>query len=61
MQNLNNGKLKKIVGKIPIGRLGKPKDIANLASFLLSPKASYITGQEFVVDGGIAAGGFWED
>lgn len=63
MTRSNNSKkrLKKIVGKIPIGRLGKPKDIANLASFLLSPKASYITGQEFVVDGGIAAGGFWED
>ncbi len=63
MTRNNNSKdsLKKIIKKIPIGRLGNPKDIANLVLFLLSSKAAYITGQELIVDGGITAGGFWED
>ena len=49
------------IKKIPAGRLGKPKDIAEVVMFLLSSKSSYITGQELVVDGGLTAGGFWED
>lgn len=39
--------------KIAMGRLGKMKDIAEAASFLASEKASYITGQTLVVDGGL--------
>ena len=38
--------------RIPLGRFATPKDIANLAGFLLSPEASYITGQIFHIDGG---------
>lgn len=37
--------------EIPVGRLGTPADIAGLALFLASEEASFITGQEFVVDG----------
>jgi NAD(P)-dependent dehydrogenase (short-subunit alcohol dehydrogenase family) len=37
--------------EIPLGRLGTPADIAGLALFLASDDASFITGQEFVVDG----------
>ncbi len=37
---------------IPLGRMGKPADIANMVVFLASEKASYITGQVIVVDGG---------
>jgi 3-oxoacyl-[acyl-carrier protein] reductase len=37
---------------IPIGRMGLPKDIANLAVFLASDEASFITGQCIVCDGG---------
>ncbi len=38
---------------IPLKRFGQPVDIANIVSFLASSKAQYITGQTFVVDGGM--------
>ena len=37
---------------IPMGRFGKPEDVANLAAFLSSDECSFITGQGIVVDGG---------
>ncbi len=39
--------------QIPLGRLGTPGDIAGMCAFLASEYASYITGQLFVVDGGL--------
>ncbi len=36
----------------PIGRLGQPSDIANAVAFLASDQASFITGSDFIVDGG---------
>ena len=39
--------------QIPLGRLGRPEDIAGMAVFLCSEQASYVTGQVFVVDGGM--------
>lgn len=39
--------------RIPLGRVGRPEDYANLASFLLSPRASYITGTAINLDGGL--------
>ncbi|MGH9584679.1 MAG: SDR family NAD(P)-dependent oxidoreductase [Bryobacteraceae bacterium] len=39
----------------PIGRFGTPEDIGNLVAFLASNAASFITGAEFVVDGGLTA------
>lgn len=44
-----------MVGGIPMGRLGEPEDIANMNLFLASDEARYITGAEFVVDGGMTA------
>jgi 3-oxoacyl-[acyl-carrier protein] reductase len=40
---------------IPIGRLGEPKELADLVTFLASPLASYITGANIPVDGGMKA------
>ncbi|HEY9574865.1 MAG TPA: 3-oxoacyl-[acyl-carrier-protein] reductase [Lachnospiraceae bacterium] len=42
-----------VTGQIPLGRFGKPEDIAEMVSFLASEKAAYITGQVFCVDGGL--------
>ncbi|NUQ20392.1 MAG: 3-oxoacyl-[acyl-carrier-protein] reductase [Gemmatimonadaceae bacterium] len=39
--------------QIPLERLGKPEDIAGMVAFLASEHAAYITGQVFVVDGGM--------
>lgn len=43
---------KNLLAQIPYGRVGKPEDIANAATFLASPKADYITGAILNVDGG---------
>ncbi|MDQ3997161.1 MAG: 3-oxoacyl-[acyl-carrier-protein] reductase [Gemmatimonadota bacterium] len=42
-----------LTGQIPLARLGTPADIAGLVAFLASEHAAYITGQVFVVDGGM--------
>jgi NAD(P)-dependent dehydrogenase (short-subunit alcohol dehydrogenase family) len=41
--------------KIPIGRMGQPTDVANLALFLASDESSFITGSLIVIDGGITS------
>jgi len=43
--------------KVPLGRLGRPEDVAALFAFLASDDAGFITGQYFVIDGGEIAGG----
>jgi len=43
-----------IIAKHPLG-LGRPEDVASLIIFLLSDKASWITGSEYVIDGGYSA------
>jgi len=45
--------MKKIAASSPIGRRGRPEEVANVISFLTSPLASYMTGCDILVDGGI--------
>lgn len=46
-------KVDAVAAHIPLGRVGSPRDLANAAMFLLSDGASYITGIDLVVDGGL--------
>lgn len=50
----------KFLSKIPAGRYGEPEELANLATFLMSDMAPYITGECVVIDGGerLSAGQF---
>lgn len=40
--------------RVPLNRLGDPQEVANLAMFLLSEEASYITGSRYIIDGGLS-------
>lgn len=48
--------LRQIISGIPVGRIGRPEDVANAVLFLASDESSYITGTEMIIDGGILAG-----
>jgi NAD(P)-dependent dehydrogenase (short-subunit alcohol dehydrogenase family) len=49
-----NSFFQEMIEKIPLGRLGKPEDVASGILFLASDESSYITGSELVIDGGCA-------
>ena len=42
----------KLIAQVPVGRLGKPEDVAGLAAFLVSSYGDYICGQSVLLDGG---------
>ena len=44
---------KALLGQIPLGHLGKPSDVAHAVAYLAGEKASYVTGQELHVNGGM--------
>lgn len=50
---LNDAQREAMLKSIPMGRLGKPEDIAKVVGFLCSNEADYITGQVIAVDGGM--------
>jgi len=54
--NVNEAQIK---ARIPLGRLAQPGDVADAVSFLLSEKASFITGHSLYVDGGWLAYGYF--
>lgn len=53
-QAMNDGAKEAAISRIPLKRVGQPKDIAEAVAFLASDRASYITGQVICVDGGMA-------
>jgi NAD(P)-dependent dehydrogenase (short-subunit alcohol dehydrogenase family) len=53
---INPRKLKSLPKQIPLGKVGEPEDVAELAFFLASSQAAQITGGVLVVDGGVTAG-----
>ncbi len=42
----------RVAATVPLGRLGRPADVANACLFLASPLAAYVSGANLVVDGG---------
>ena len=51
--SLHEEQQKALLGQIPLGHLGKPVDVAHAVAYLASPSASYVTGQELHVNGGM--------
>lgn len=54
LNTFSEADLSALADETPLERLGTPEDIANIVSFLLSDKASFITGQTICVDGGFS-------
>ena len=48
--------MKELCHDIPLGHMGTPEDVANVALFLASDESAFMTGEEIVIDGGILAG-----
>lgn len=48
-----------ILGRVPMKRPGKPRDLVGMAVYLASPASDFTTGQTFYIDGGFMAGGQW--
>ena len=53
----NAERMKKIIDRTPLGRVGQPEEVASLAAYLAMDGASYITGQNIMVDGGMSVKG----
>lgn len=50
-----------LMGRIPAKRAGEPEDMVAAVLFMAGPGSSYLTGQMITVDGGVLAGGSWDD
>jgi glucose 1-dehydrogenase len=49
----NASEMQKLLSEIPLRRMGKPEEVAALATYLASEEAAYVTGSTFVIDGGM--------
>jgi glucose 1-dehydrogenase len=49
----NKPELDALLANIPLGRMGKPEEVAGLVAFLASDEAAYVTGSTYVIDGGL--------
>jgi glucose 1-dehydrogenase len=49
----NKPELDALLANIPLGRMGKPEEVAGLVAFLASDEAAYVTGSTYVLDGGL--------
>ena len=47
--------IKKYSERVPMKRMGKKNEINGILTYLISEKSSYVTGQEFIIDGGLTA------
>ncbi|KPK30665.1 MAG: hypothetical protein AMK70_13730, partial [Nitrospira bacterium SG8_35_1] len=56
LKDLKDEYKEQVLKQIPLTRFGKPEDVARMVGFLASEDAGYITGQTFVVDGGLSMG-----
>ena len=45
-------RIMEMLGSIPVGRSGRPEEVAELIAFLCSDRAAYISGVDYVIDGG---------
>jgi len=50
--NANPDAMKMVLSRTPLGRIGEPREVGDVVAFLVSEKASYITGETIYVDGG---------
>jgi 2-deoxy-D-gluconate 3-dehydrogenase len=50
-----------LLGRIPAKRPGKPEEMVAALLFMAGPGSSYLTGQTITIDGGVLAGGSWEE
>ena len=50
------GQIMESIGGIPLGAPGRPADVGELVAFLVSDRAAYINGAEYVIDGGSVRG-----